>query len=239
MIDHKKEDTSDYRQKIWIKEYINRKNLPSTKNDKPSRVLVDFITQVSPKVKDFALDLGSGNGRNSIYLAKLGYKKVLGIEIVEEAIKNAKEKARSLNLDGKVKFINQSVASKIDAPKASFDLVIDMMVMHCLTKNDRDKMIKQVKKLIKPGGYFVFYTISTESEAAIDMIKKNPGSEETSYRFKIENDIVTEKAFAKDELISMLSPLKLVTLELKEEFMPAFGDIYKRAYYYGVFKKEK
>lgn len=231
-------DTSDYRHKVWEKEYQNRKNLPSSKTYFPSRALKNFLEQFNPNNRLTALDLGSGNGRNSIFLSYEGYEKVVGVEFVKSIVEEAKERVKKLDLEDKITFINQSLGVPIDYPDETFDLIIDMMVMHSLTKEDREVMISEVKRLLKPNGYFIFYTIAAESEAALDLMKKMKGPEDNSYRFKVESDIVTEKAFTENELKTMFDPLELILIEAKEEFTPAFGDVFKRLYYYGVFRKD-
>lgn len=226
-----------YRKKIWQKEYQQRKNLPSSRTDFPSRALKNFLEEFKPTNKSSALDLGSGNGRNSIFLAQVGYSKVIGVEFVESAVTTSREKAKDNGLDTVCKFINQSVGEKLDLEDNSFDLIIDMMVMHSLDKDERDVEISEITRLLKPGGYFVFYTIASESEAAIDLINKNPGNEIGSYKFKVDEDWITEKTFSIEEIRKMFSKLNLVKIEPKEEFTPAFGDVFKRKYYYGVMQK--
>jgi SAM-dependent methyltransferase len=230
-------DNKDYHLQIWEKEYNQRKNLPSTKTDFPSRALRNFLEEIDPQNREIAVDIGSGNGRNSIYLAQQGYKSVIGYEFVENAVNLAIQKTKDLELDSRVKFYNQSVGENLEIADNSVDLVIDMMVMHSLTKEEREVLTRTVQRILNTGGYFVFYTIAAESEAAKDLMQKNVGPEENSYRFKVEDDWITEKAFTKDELISMFPQLKMVKIEDREEFTPAFGDVYKRLYYYGVFRK--
>lgn len=229
-------DDSTYRMQVWTKEYSNRQNLPSTRSMQPSRAVREFLETVNPKNRNTALDLGSGNGRNAFYLAEQGYKMVVGIEYVDYAVNQAAFRAKEKGLEKKVTFIQDTLGTDIESPDHAFDLILDMMVMHCLTKEERDFIVKEINRVIKPGGYLVFYTIAAESEAARKLIEENPGAEENSYRFQVEDDIVTEKAFTKEELRTMFAPLKEVTLEAREEFTPAFGDVYKRMYYYGIFQ---
>lgn len=230
-------DSSDYKKTVWEKEYQTRKNLPSSNTYVPSRALRNFLEEFSEINKNSALDLGSGNGRNSIYLIQQGFKNVTGIEFSKIAFDQAVAKAQEENVSDKIQFINRSIGQKQDFPDQSFDLIIDMMVMHSLNKTERQILFEEIKRLLKPGGHFVFYTIASESEAAQDLIKKWRGDEPNSYRFKVDNDIITEKTFTQKELIKDLAPLKRVFIDSKEEFTPAFGDVFKRLYYYGVFRK--
>lgn len=231
-------DSEEYRQGIWEKEYSERKNVPSTETSFPSRALQRFLDEFKPEEKTNALDLGSGNGRNSIFLIQQGYQKVLGIEFSKVAFDNAQDKVKTLHWEDRLQFLNQNLAKDIPAKDRSFDLAIDMMTMHALTKEARENMIKEAIRLLKAGGYFVFYTIAGESQDAQKLRQENPGPEEYSYRFEVEGDIITEKAFTREELERLFEPLKLIKLEPVFNTTTAFQGEFSRTYYYGVFKKD-
>lgn len=230
-------DSEEYRQSIWEKEYSERKNVPSTETSFPSRALQRFLDEFKPEQRAVALDLGSGNGRNSIFLIQQGYQRVLGIEFSKAAFDMAQQKVTNLHWEDKLKFLHQSLSEPIPAEDESFDLAIDMMTMHALTKETRENMIKEIIRLLKPGGYFVFYTIAGESQDAQKLMQESPGPEEYSYRFEVDSDIVTEKAFTREELERLLEPLKLIKLEPVLNTTTAFQGEFSRTYYYGVFKK--
>jgi SAM-dependent methyltransferase len=230
-------NSSEYRKLIWIREYEQRHNLPSTNTIQPSRALINFMQKYNPQDRSLALDLGSGNGRNSLYLAQQDFAKVVGVEIVPSAVQAARITAQRSGLAERVEFIEQSIGSPINLPDNSCSLIVDMMVMHSLNSQDRSVVISEIKRLLKPGGYFVYHTIAADSPAAIELIRLNPGKEPHSYTFKVENDTITEKAFTQSELVTMLSPLDSLEIERKTEFTPAFGDKFERVYYLGVARK--
>ena len=131
---------------IWQKEYKSLKNVPSSRRMRPSKVAVWLIKEFVSKKKIIpgkALDIGSGKGRNAIYLAKNGYE-VVGIEIVEEAIKFAKKEAKKKKVEGKVKFIKQNVGKKLVLKDKSFDLILDIWTMHLLNSKEREIYIKEM-----------------------------------------------------------------------------------------------
>jgi SAM-dependent methyltransferase len=218
----------------WIKEYLKKKDLPSSRTTKPSKALLEFIS-THPLTHENVLDVGSGLGRNSIYLVKLG-NKVTGIDIVELAIKKSQKNATTENLLGLVNFKLVNAGEKtLPFNNEEFSLVLDMMTLHVLDKEERNNYAKNINRILKPGGYFVFYTLAADSPAALELFKSSPGPEPNSYI--IPQSGMIEKAFTKIELMELFAPLQLEKLDRKVEFTPAFGDIYERVYYSGIFNK--
>ena len=81
--------------KAWEREYRNPKLV--TKNEGPQKDTLNFIKFLKKEEKFILedktiLDLGSGTGRNSNYLAELG-NNVIGIEISKTALTLAKDRA--------------------------------------------------------------------------------------------------------------------------------------------------
>lgn len=227
-------DTEKYRKELWEKEYTSNMIVASTRGYNPSSSLRKYIKNHPNINKEQALDLGSGNGRNSIYLVKQGFKKVLGIELSSEAVKQADNKAQEENLKNKVSFINQSLSLQIPLEDNSCDLIIDMMTMHSLTKEARENMVREVKRVLKPSGHFLFFTMDLTGEFAKKQFKANPGPDKGSYRFEYEGSIITEKTFTKKELEEIFSPLKLTEFNSFKHTTKAFGELYARVYISGI-----
>src|SRR3990167_7900988 len=222
---------------LWQKEYEEREDIPSSRTMFPSRALKEFweSTEIADLNMESALDIGSGLGRNSIYMAQNGFSSVVGVEIVDSAIKRAQMSVEKLGLQDKITFINESVGNKLPFQDQSFDLIVDMMVMHLLNPEERANYFAEIQRLLKPGGFFVFYTIAAESKAAKALFESNPGPEEHSYI--IPQSGMVEKAFTDWELAKAFAQLKVIKLDHKIELTPAFGDVYEREYISGVMKK--
>lgn len=209
----------------WTKEYTQLKIVPSTNTDFPSRALVWFLENYH--ISGRALDIGSGLARNSIYLANNGFE-VVATEIVPEALKAAQEKVKVEGLQDKIRFIEISAGEKLGLEDESFDLVIDMMVMHLLTLEERAVYFNEVQRLLKAGGYFLFYTISADSPAAKDLFAKSPGPEENSYI--ISQTGMIEKGFTKDELRAAFPKLEMISFERKVSQTTFGEEKYEREY---------
>ena len=219
---------------IWTNEYAKAKNLPSSNTMIPSRTLVEFIETEKLLYSGKALDIGSGKGRNSIYLAQHGFE-VIGVEFVTKAIEEAKIEVEKLNLSNKVSFHEQSIGEKMPFQDESIDLIIDMMVMHSLSKEEREIYISEVQRVLKPHGYFVFHTLAADSPAAQELFKQSPGPEENSYI--ISQNGAVEKAFTEEDFNQMFTDLKTFKLNTKTQSTAAFGRVYERTYLHGILQK--
>lgn len=93
-----------------------------------------------------ALDIGMGQGRNSLFLAALGWD-VTGFDISEVGIRQAKAEAEKRGLK-----INASVGDvdKFDYGKERYDLILGMYMHEYLTRN-----ASKVIAALKPGGLLV------------------------------------------------------------------------------------
>ena len=99
------------------------------------------------------LDIGCGNGRNSVYLAKQGHI-VNGIDVSPSAIKLANQNAKRNKLK-----INNKVGSVFNLPYKinSFDLLLDSGCLHHLRKSEWGNYLKNILRVLKPGGYLLLY----------------------------------------------------------------------------------
>jgi ubiquinone/menaquinone biosynthesis C-methylase UbiE len=101
-----------------------------------------------------ALDIGCGRGENAIMLAMSGFE-VTGIDLIEEAISDAKAKAIERHV--KVSFVAGDVL-QMDRlfMEGEFDIVIDSGLFHVMTDEERPIFVRQVHRVLKAGGkYFM------------------------------------------------------------------------------------
>ncbi|MCA9383821.1 class I SAM-dependent methyltransferase [Candidatus Dojkabacteria bacterium] len=239
-------DTTAYRIELWNKEYGERKNLPSTHAtpDHPSRAFRTAVEELDDIDHSLLLDLGAGNFRNSIWAVKeAGFIRAVGVEFSTVATELAQFSIVENNVQDAITVLNQSVGEPLSLDDGSVSFALDMMTMHSLVPEDRITMATEVQRVMKPGAYFVFYTVAGlesyegEKTAFGDLVENSPGPEEGSYRFEVEGDIVTEKGFTESELRELFPSMDIVKLEPRVEFTEAFGDVYKRVYYFGIFQK--
>lgn len=106
------------------------------------------------KPKSTILDIGCGTGRTTIPLCQSGYK-VLGIDITPEMIQNARKIAKIKNL-GIVYEVGD--ATQLKYANDSFDNAIfsNNGFGQIPGHGNRLNAIKEIYRVIKPDGYFIF-----------------------------------------------------------------------------------
>lgn len=231
-------DSVKYKEYLWDLEYGTRKAVPSTNTFNPSSSLRKFISNYPNILKESALDLGSGNGRNSIFLASNGFKNIIGLELSTVGFNIASsELKKHPEFKKNIKYYQGDAVSNFKKLDQKFDLIIDMCFIHLLTKEQREELIDGIKKKLNTNGYYLIFTLMANSPAVIDLKKKFPGLEENSYRFYYENDVISEKAFTKEELIKSFKPLKLIEYEEYQTVTAAFKGEFPRIYTTALFQK--
>ncbi|MGC4051389.1 MAG: class I SAM-dependent methyltransferase [Paludibaculum sp.] len=109
----------------------------------PSTLVLETTANLKPGA---ALDVGMGNGRNSIYLARKGWK-VTGVDISPAAVKQATQEAAKL----KVEFdARAGDIERMDLGRDRYDLILCMYIHMVPIKNAR-KLIES----LKPGGLLI------------------------------------------------------------------------------------
>ncbi|MDW7655925.1 MAG: class I SAM-dependent methyltransferase [Bacillota bacterium] len=94
------------------------------------------------------LDLGCGYGWHCKYAVECGAKQVLGIDMSEKMIQEAKKK----NADPKINYQVCSVES-YDYPAESYDCVISNLVLHYIA--DIDSVFRKICRTLKADGVFL------------------------------------------------------------------------------------
>jgi 2-polyprenyl-3-methyl-5-hydroxy-6-metoxy-1,4-benzoquinol methylase len=106
------------------------------------------------------VDLGCGAGNYAIYLASIGFD-VTGIDISPCAIEIAKKSASQKGLD--CNFIVADVLGEMKEVQSTFDFAYDWEVLHHIFPSDREKYIRNVHKLLNPGGQYLSVCFSEEN----------------------------------------------------------------------------
>ncbi len=103
------------------------------------------------------LDIGCGTGRTTFGLYARGYKKITGLDLSAEMLKKAREIKDNLNF--KINFIEDN-ALDMEFKTASFNNALFSFngLMQIPKKENRLQALKEIKRVLKPNGIFIFTT---------------------------------------------------------------------------------
>lgn len=192
--------------KFWNREYKKPKHLAIS--TEPSSDLQKFTRWFDRRNLDirgsFVLDLGCGNGRNLIWLAREFGVRGVGYDSSSEAIQQAKQsheaacgffQVASSTPDVKeaptsgvrkpvapLNFEVRSLAEPILLADSSVDLVLDLMSSHVLRQSEREKLRDEIARVLKPEGWFCFKSFFLEGDLhAKRLLREHPADEPNSY----------------------------------------------------------
>ncbi|XP_066277460.1 ubiquinone/menaquinone biosynthesis C-methyltransferase UbiE-like [Branchiostoma lanceolatum] len=108
--------------------------------------------------EDSVLDVGCGTGRTTQYIAQLGVKSVVGIDLSPDFIRYTKENAQNRNLSFCVADVQYS--SELEpAWRQSFDKAVSLYVLHLI--KDKASALENISACLKPGGQ-LFMIVPTD-----------------------------------------------------------------------------
>jgi cyclopropane fatty-acyl-phospholipid synthase-like methyltransferase len=142
----------------WSAFYRNKKRKVPFFTNKPDESLVDYIENKLLPEKGIVLELGCGNGRNSIYFCKNGFT-VDGIDFSETAIEEANEKSKLV--ENKPNFICSSIFDYNYNGKC-YDIIYDCGCFHHIVPHRRPLYIDLINQKLKKNGLFSLICFTPE-----------------------------------------------------------------------------
>jgi len=115
------------------------------------RHMAELLTGIGPTTH--VLDIGAGYGGAARYLAETFGCKVTALNLSEKENQRDREINRQRGLTDKINVVDGSFEA-IPADDASFDVVWSQDAI--LHSGNREKVLQEVARVLKPGGQFVF-----------------------------------------------------------------------------------
>lgn len=103
------------------------------------------------------LDIGCGAGRTTIGLYKLGYHLVEGLDLSEAMIVQARRISKELNYNITFR-VGDAACLYYDDETFKAALFSFNGIMQIPGRENRIKVLKEIKRILKPKGYFLFTT---------------------------------------------------------------------------------
>jgi len=132
--------------------------------------LIEFIAQHQP---GRAIDIGCGTGTNVITLAKASWQ-VTGVDFAPRAIKLAKQKLKRAGIQAELSINDATKLSRIIGP---FDFALDLGCFHGISKEGREKYLRQLDRILAPNGFWLLYAFlnpnTPHSSSGLDEVDLN------------------------------------------------------------------
>jgi len=130
--------------------------------DEPERYSIQLYERVA-RAADLGgkhvLEVGSGRGGGASFVARhFRPQRLVGMDFSAKAVRFCQREHRSDNLE----FIRGD-AERIPFAERSFDAVINVESSHCY--GSIPKFVQEVKRVLKPGGHFLFADFRTVAKA--------------------------------------------------------------------------
>lgn len=117
-----------------------------------NRARHELISQANIKPGQHILDIGCGTGTFVVQLKRRDASlQVTGLDPDPKALHRAKTKVRRAAVAAQ---LDEGFADELPYQESSFDLVFSSFMFHHLEGEDREKTMKEVLRVLKPGGSF-------------------------------------------------------------------------------------
>ncbi|WP_242204414.1 methyltransferase domain-containing protein [Aestuariivivens insulae] len=140
------------------------------------------------------LDVGCGLGGPCRMMADEFNCNVTGIDLSNEYIRTARALSKLVKLDHRTKFVVGN-ATNLPFDDSSFDVVWTQHVQ--MNIPDKKKFYSEIKRVLKPGGHFLYYDIFKDNDIEVEYPMPWASSANHSFLFKSNamNDILNELGF--------------------------------------------
>ncbi|MCX6736474.1 MAG: methyltransferase domain-containing protein [Candidatus Parcubacteria bacterium] len=127
-----------------------------------------------------SLDIGTGKGKNAIFLAENEFK-VDAIDINEENIKNIKQIAENNKLSIKALVLNMII---FKYPILKYSLILAIQCLNFIKKSEFEILIEKIKKSLIKDGILIISVFNTDDPSYKKLIKKHKPKEENTFYSK-------------------------------------------------------
>lgn len=130
-------------------------NLTGSPDDGPDELLEEFIDEI-PVGR--ALDLGMGEGRNAVWLARRGFS-VIGVDSSTTAVEIAQRLARRRGVDVET-HVGDIRDFEIDPE--SYTLILASAILHFLLPEEVRRLADRMKAGLRPGGFVIAHAFTVD-----------------------------------------------------------------------------
>ena len=134
------------------------------------RARQDLIDQANIKPSHRILDIGCGTGTLVVQLKRENASaQVFGIDPDPKALRRAKTKISRAGVSVK---LDEGFADELPYEKSFFDRVFSSFMFHHLEDEDRERMLSEVLRVLKPGGSFHLLDFTAKADGSSGLLDR-------------------------------------------------------------------
>ena len=223
----------------WSNEYI-QSGIPSSVREKPSSAVVHYFNFLQSQgiTTGKITDLGCGKGRNSAYLAKLGFK-LTAIDLCNTAIEYINKKYTTLNINTICQDLTKPwLFSKTNQFIGAIDT---FCFKHIISKSARLFYKTELKRILQKNSYILInladITDNYYSQHCTIHSDKYSQKDATLHITDPGNHIES-LLYSKEALVDFFEPeFKLVNYKQVQHSSIMYGKAYQRSIHRAIFKR--
>ncbi|MER6628815.1 class I SAM-dependent methyltransferase [Streptomyces sp. NPDC000987] len=152
---------ADAQRRQWQSTYTTN---PGMYGEEPSEPAVHAASVFRTARAGEVLELGAGQGRDSLYFAREGFT-VRAVDFSPVALEQLHEAARASGVAERVRTAVHDVRDPLPLPDDSVDAVFaHMLLCMALSTEELHALVGEVRRVLRPGGTFV-YTVRHTGDA--------------------------------------------------------------------------
>lgn len=210
----------DAQRQHWQKTFIQKPEMFGSEPSHPARATAELFEQEG---KTRILELGGGQGRDTFYFARAGFR-IHVLDYSDSAVDVIAEKARQLGLADSVTALRHDVRAPLPFDDESFDgCYSHMLYCMALTTAELEFLSAEVRRVLRPNGLHVYTVRHTgDSDYGAGVHRGEDMYEDSGFivhffnREKVEHLAKGYKILSVDEFEEGKLPRKLFRVTLRK-----------------------